>query len=197
LLNFLYHTRHYRMCAGGDIQIPTLTRCKPAIDPELFVKNRGHSAWSDSSFTARSQAGWAVMYMNMAICWASRKIKVAVTSSTQAEMVAGVGAAKDINYTRMILHFMWAPIDGPTPLFIDNEGMWNNVRNEMQSQLTRHWETWYQLVREYCTNLALSVHKVEGTDECADIFTKPIPKEDSNYKRFSKFVMNRLDKDDD
>ena len=131
------------------------------------------------------------MYMNAAISWASRKIKVAVTSSTQSEMCAGVAAAKDIKFTRNLLHFMWAPIGGPTPLFIDNKGMWFNIRNDVQSQLTRHWETWYQFVRECFHNLILSVYKINGTEEPADILTKPIPKDQySNFSKFAGFFLN-------
>ena len=50
-------------------------------------------------------------------------------SSTEAEICAGVAATKDIKFIRQILTFLEMTPKGPTPLLIDNEGMWFNVRN--------------------------------------------------------------------
>ena len=85
---------------------------------------------------------------------------------------------------------MWAPVDAASPVFIDNEGMWFNVRNVGVSQLTRHWEDWEQFVRECYARLILTVHKVGTNEEWADILTKAIPKEDQRYKLFRNLIMN-------
>ena len=42
----------------------------------------------------------------------------------------------DVRFVLHILDFLKAPVDGPVPLMIDNEGMWFNVRNEGVSQLS-------------------------------------------------------------
>ena len=189
-LAYQYETRHLAITYGGEIRVPQFSECKPVIDFEALVRNRGLACHSDASHSTHKYGGWVIMYMNAAVCWASRKIKVATTSTTESEVCAGVGAAKDLKFVRNILAFMWAAVDAATPLFIDNEGMWFNVRNVGVSQLTRHWEDWEQFVRECYARLVLNVHKVGTNEEWADILTKAIPKEDSRYKFFRNSMMN-------
>jgi len=142
VLAYLHHTKDLAITYGGEIRVPQYSECKPPIDTEAFIRNRGLSGHSDASHSRHKYGGWVVMYMNAAICWASRKIKVATTSSTESETCAGVGLAKDLKFARNILAFMWAAVDAASPVMIDNEGMWFNVRNASVSQLTRHWEDW-------------------------------------------------------
>ena len=146
--------------------------------------------WSDASWGPRSQAGHAVMYMNATIAYASRCIKVICTSSTEAETIAGVAATKDVKFARSILAFLWRAVTSPTPLLIDNSGMWFNVRNDVLSKNNRHWEIWELYVREGYLTLLISIHKVHGEEERADILTKPLPKEDSRYLRFRNDLLN-------
>ena len=130
------------------------------------------------------------MYMGAAICWMSRKVKATPQSSTEAEMAAGVPAAKDIRFVRHILTFFKAPLAGPTPLLIDNEGMWNNIRNEGVSQRTRYWELWLHFVREMYTRRILNPLKVDTTEERADMLTKAMTKDNADYVKFRDGVMN-------
>ena len=63
--------------------------------------NHGLYCWSDASYgEERSHTGYAVIYMNAAVCWASRKLKVIALSSTEAEISAGVGACKDLKFVK-------------------------------------------------------------------------------------------------
>ena len=128
----------------------------------------------------------------MAICWASRRSKVVAISSTEAEVIAGVAAAKDIKFMRAILTFMWEEITGTIPLFIDNEGMWFNTRNVGVSARTRYWELWQQFVRECYVNGILSPYLIERNDEVADIMTHATAKEDPTYKLFRNYALNHM-----
>ena len=130
------------------------------------------------------------MYGGAAVAWASRKLRVVALSSTEAEMVAGVTACKDIIFVRNVLHFMGVMLQCPTPLLIDNEGMWFNIRNSGVSGRTRHWQIWQYFARRCYQDQIISVHKVHTFDEVADILTKALPKSNPNYKRFRDFMMN-------
>ena len=105
-------------------------------------------------------------------------------------MCAGVAATKDIIFVRNVLTFMGKPPNGPTPLMIDNKGMWFNVRNSGVSARTRHWEMWQQFVREAFTNLKIAVLKTPGNVQVADILTKPAPREAHLYKSYRGTVLN-------
>ena len=105
-------------------------------------------------------------------------------------MCAGVAATKDLIFVRNVLTFMGAKPAGPTPLIIDNEGMWFNVRNAGVSARTRHWEMWQLFVRTGYTNLKLTIHKVLTGSELADILTKAMPKEGADaYRRMAGLLL--------
>ena len=192
ILIYLMATSSYGIEAGGAVEMPKVpTECKPAIDEESFLANHGFYAASDATGPgAKAQAGWVLMYLNAAICWVSRKVKVITTGTTEAETVAGVGAAKDIKFALSIFSFIRKTIKGPVPLLIDNSGMWFNVRNEVASSGNRHWDTWQHFVRECYLRFILSVHKVHTDEEFADLLTKALAREDGKFERFSRIMMN-------
>ena len=111
-------------------------------------------------------------------------------SSTEAETCAGVAAAKDITFVREILSFLSIKLIGPTPLIIDNEGMWHSVRNNITSARTRYFELWQRFVQDCHARCKLSIHLCRTADERADIFTKAMPKDDAVYKPFRDELMN-------
>ena len=132
------------------------------------------------------------MYMNAAICWVSRRLKVVAVSSTEAEVAAGVPAAKDIRFVLHILDFFGVEIKGAVPLLIDNEGMWFNVRNEGVSARTRYWELWMHFVREMYMKGMLAPFKVDSEDEFADLMTKAMTKGANDYVKFRNYIMNKF-----
>ena len=103
-----------------------------------------------------------------------------------------LAATKDIIFVRNVLTFMGAKPAGPTPLVIDNEGMWFNVRNAGVSARTRHWELWQQFVREAYSKLTLTVHKTPTENEKADCLTKPLPKVDviAGFRAARSYMLN-------
>ena len=95
---------------NADANVPP-EGTKPEIDKGTFVANNGLLCWSDASFgTVRSHGGHILMYFGAAVCWASRRLKVVCLSSREAEVVAGVGAAKDIRFMRHLTDFFKVPI---------------------------------------------------------------------------------------
>ena len=112
------------------------------------------------------------------------------TSSAEAELVAGVAAAKDIKFVNAILEFLWIEVKGPVPLLIDSKAMWFHTRNEGTSHLTRHWEQWLLFVRECYQRSLLSVHKIDTHDEVADLLTKALPIGDGRLIAFREWLLN-------
>ena len=120
----------------------------------------------------------------------TRKLKVIAQSTTEAEICAGVNASKDITFIRHILTFLQMKPTGPTPLVIDNEGMWHNVRNAVTSARTKHFELWQLFVRECYMRLKLNVLLCKTGDERADVLTKALSKSDPKFKLFRNDMMN-------
>jgi hypothetical protein len=190
VLVYLYNTRDLAITYGGRHHTPPCDS-KPNMDAVALANSHGLMVWSDASWgDARTHGGHIIMYMGGAICWVSRLLKVVAQSTTEAETAAGVPAAKDLRFVRHILTFLGVQIESPTPLLIDNEGMWFNVRNEGVSQRTRYWELWLHFVREMYLKKLLTPLKVHTDDERADIMTKAMPKQPAEYFTFRDDIMN-------
>ena len=108
-------------------------------------------------------------------------------------MAAGVPAGKDIKFVRHILAFLKAPISGPTALMIDNEGMFLNIKNDGVSQRTRYWELWLHFLRDLYARRIVVPIKVDTHEERADIMTKAMTKDDSDFNKFRDDIMNDQD----
>ena len=191
VLLYLYHTRDSCITYGGRSDY---LRCdtEPKVNMDALQRNSGLMCWSDASWgTIRSHGGHVITYMGAAICWVSRRLKVVCLSSTEAETVAGVAATKDLRFVLHILDFFGVKIAGPVPLLIDNAGMWFNIRNEGVSGRTRYWDLWMHFTREMYRKGMLEPHKVDTTEERADIFTKAMSmKAMADYFKFRNDIMN-------
>ena len=81
-------------------------------------------------------------------------------------------------------------VEDPTPLFIDNSGMWFNIRNEVASSGNRHWDSWQHYTREAFLFKLLVPHKIDTEDENADILTKAMARGDGKFVKFRGNLVN-------
>lgn len=195
VLSYCHKTKKAAITYGGRLRLST-EPTEPPLGHEVLESN-GLVAYSDASYgSVKSHGGHMIMYGNAAVAWTSRRLKVIALSSAEAEICAGVGASKDIIFLRQLLREIGLPCKGPTPLVIDNEAMYENVRNPGVSGRTRHFELWLQFCRAQVQRGNVKVHLTPSESEYADLFTKPLPKEDVKarttnlYKMFRDFTMN-------
>ena len=190
VLCYLYHTRDFCITFDKRIRAPHLETCKPIFNTQSFIENHGHAAWTDATFGFHMQSAYIITMLNAAIGWASRKIKVAATSAAETETIGGVQGSKADKFTRAIMKFLKMNTTCPTPLLVDNEPMWFNVRNDVVSAETSHWGIWQRFVRQCYLELIIEAFKIDTDDELADLLTKAIPKENEKFMRFTKAIMN-------
>ena len=113
----------------------------------------------------------------------------AMVSALQAAPLTGVAAAKDIIFVRNILAFLGYKTS-PTPLLVDNNGMWHQVRNVVTAKTSRHFALWQQFVRWAYQSRRLNIHLIPTTEERADIFTKALAHNNSSFVRIRDEIMN-------
>ena len=102
-----------------------------------------------------------------------------------------MACTKDLKFVRLIIAFVERSPRMPTPLLIDNSGMWFNIRNEVASSGNRHWDGWRHFTREAYLVQLLSAHKIDGNDEVADILTKALARSNENFTRFCNYIFNK------
>ena len=80
--------------------------------------------------TQRSVTGYGVCYAGGVVAYKSKLQATCSTSSTEAEFIAAVTAAKAVKYLCMILEELGYLIETPTTLYVDNEAAIAMVNND-------------------------------------------------------------------
>lgn len=106
------------------------------------------------------------------LSWTSRKQDVTILSSTEAEYVALSAAAQDaLWFTKMITFLEYPQM---ITIRTDNEGAATLTKNPDFHKRTKHIRRQHHFIRECVTNGELLVKWIAGTDNPADMLTKPV-----------------------
>ena len=119
IIGYLVKTKDIGITYGGRIRIP------PGLyeAPPNFEDNSGLYIAHDSSWGTRARplGGYVVMYLNGAIDWSAKAIKLVPDSSCEAEMAQASRACKAGIAVRMLLRAARRKVIGPTPMLGDNK----------------------------------------------------------------------------
>ena len=162
LLGYLANTIHFAIQLGGNQVSPI--------------------CYSDASFcrdphTTKSISGFVVMNGTGPVNWHSSKQELTATSSCEAEYIAIYEAHCDVMKFRNILTALDFDTSQPTLIYEDNNaviGILNEVVNEKKSKffLVKYHRTKEMVKKKY-----IDVQYINTTQNIADMFTKPLPKE--------------------
>lgn len=171
---------------GGSIRIPYGLSDVPIG----FVESRGLYTAHDSSWGTRPKplGGYVVMYMNGAVDWSAKLVKIVPDSSCEAETAVGSFASKATCFIRGLLQFHRRAVVASTPMLGDNEAMHTLVTNEGATYRTRYYERATMLMKRAVLMLLLHPLLVPTHYMIADMFTKALEK--TNFVRFRNIVMN-------
>ena len=70
------------------------------------------------------------------------------------------------------------PKDEPTKIFVDNKSAIALAKNSVFHDRSKHIDTRYHYIRECVTKKEVQLEYVKTNDQLADIFTKPLKRED-------------------
>jgi hypothetical protein len=109
---------------------------KPPVNRKLYASLRGLTIYSDASWkTGCTYAGFVILRDNAAIDWASKQLKV-MLSSAEAEIGAGCAAGKRAIYVRNLIGELEGLPAIPIPHIVDNSALPYITENIGVSQLT-------------------------------------------------------------
>ena len=132
-------------------------------------------AYVDSDWCMKnSTAGWCANIAGGPVLFASKKEKCVSLSSTEAEIIAASMAACDIIYVRMLLELMGLACEGPTVLFVDNQGVVDLSRDPMSTTSMKHVKRRHFFVREAQAMGEILVLPVASADNVSDVLTKAL-----------------------
>ena len=138
--------------------------------------------FSDSDFandteTRRSTSGYVFMLNGGPVTWSSQRQRVVALSTTEAEYLAASAATKEAVWLKHLLRDINQPVEDPITLKIDNQSAIRLVRNPEFHKRTKHIDTHYHFIREKYQNRDIDVTYVPSNNQIADIFTKPLPRD--------------------
>jgi hypothetical protein len=165
IFKYLLDTKHYGITFGNTTK------------SDGFCDNL--VGYTDADFAGdlddrKSTSGWIYRYYGGPVSWASRKQRLVTRSSFESELVSASQAsaegvwllrlAKDLNEET-----------GQLPLFTDNRSCVAFTERHITHDKTKHIDVHYFYVRDLVEKNIIKVYHIAGTDNPADILTKPLP----------------------
>jgi len=120
----------------------------------------------------RSVTGFVILANGVPFYWHSKEKNTIETSTFGSEIVA---AREKLLEYRYKLRMMGAPISGPSLLFGDNKSVITSCSVLSSSLKKRHNALAYHKIRECVAAGVIRLYHVDGKQNIADLFTKPLP----------------------
>jgi transposase InsO family protein len=139
-----------------------------------------------------STTGFVFQVYGGAVVWGSKKQSATANSTVEAEFRAASHAVKEATWLRGLLEELHVPV-WKTPLYCDNTGCIQNLKNPVNSKYTKHVAVSFHHARSAVIQGEVDVKYVSTQLNVADIFTKPLVPILFKQHRKSLGVGTRLD----
>jgi hypothetical protein len=131
---------------------------------------------------SRSTAGFVISVGGGAVLWSSRLQRHTSLSSTESEYTTASATGCEIIWMREFLDEIGYDISSPSTLYIDSNSALLVAKNPEHQSTMKHVNRSYHWIREKVSEGEIKVVHVPGTDNPADIFTKPL-----GHVKFNRF----------
>ena len=163
----------------------------------------------------KSTSGYIFFFNHNLVCWRSKLQPIIATSTHESELIALHIASQEAIWLRNFMAEFKSCISGiplddilddpenitgydattpkltPTYILGDNLGSVHTASNPVSSKQAKHIEIRYHKNREYQEQHRLIIRHIEGKNNVADLFTKPLGPQ--QFNRYLKLMgMNRL-----
>jgi hypothetical protein len=132
------------------------------------------AAHATDLLTRRSVAGLVFLLSGGAIAYNSKLQPTVATSSTEAEFIAAVSAAKIARYLRFVLKELGFEQKGPTPLFEDNQAAIAMINDQKPTPRSRHIDIQHFAIQEWRQQGDIEMKYVPSELNIADDETKAL-----------------------
>ena len=122
----------------------------------------------------RSTTGYAFTLCGGAVSYRTKTQTITATSSTEAEFLAAVLAAKHAKYLRAIMRELGFPQTGPTPIYEDNMSAINMINAKIPTDRSRHIDIQHFAIQDWKDAQDIVMHHIPGIINPSDDLTKPL-----------------------
>ena len=173
-------THEHLLAAQHVLQYLSATRCRKLVygkNDSTELIGYSDSDWAGDRDDRRSTTGYTFILSGGAIAWATQKQRTVALSSTEAEYMALTETAKHAQWTVSLLQQLSFDLDLPIDMFTDSEGAQAIAANNVYHKRTKHIDIKYHYIREKILDGTVCVNEVGSKSNLADIFTKPISRD--------------------
>jgi Reverse transcriptase (RNA-dependent DNA polymerase)/gag-polypeptide of LTR copia-type/GAG-pre-integrase domain len=153
----------------------------PSASEEIFITHSDADLGGNVD-NARSTAGFAMTVGGGAVMWGSRLQRHVSLSSTESEYTTAAATGCEIMWMRDFLDEIGYDISGPSTLYLDSNSALQVAKNPEHQSTMKHVNRNYHWIRERVADGDIQITHVPGTENVADIFTKPL-----GFIKFDKF----------
>ena len=146
-----------------------------------YIEGFCDSDWAGDKDDSKSTSGYLFTLSGAAICWKSRKQNLIALSSTEAEYIALMEAAKEATWLRelhqeicLLLNMDNSSLQGSIPILAHNQAAIHMAKVPRFHDRTKHISIRYHYVRSAIENNLITLDYIPTTDNPADILTKAL-----------------------
>lgn len=165
VLRYLQGTLDYQLCYRASADMTLHAAC----DADWACNWKGQGA------DAKSITGYVCWIAGGVVSAKAKRQTTVALSTCESEYVAIAAAAQEVIYLRQLLKDLHEPQEEPTTILCDNNAARELTEKETHQQRTKHIAIRYHFVREAVRRKELVVKRIDGKDNPADLFTKPLP----------------------
>ncbi|CAM8899039.1 unnamed protein product [Rhodiola kirilowii] len=133
--------------------------------------------WTACPLTRRSITGHCVLLGPCAISWKTKKQPVVSRSSAESEYRSMAAVCCELTWLARLISDMGVVVASPIHLHCDNKAAIHIAHNPVFHERTKHVELDCHLVRSHVISKFILPLHINTSDQPADIFTKPLTRE--------------------
>lgn len=154
----------------------------PSMTSEEIFMTHSDADLGGNVDNARSTAGFVMTVGGGAVMWGSRLQRHVSLSSTESEYTTAAATGCEIMWMRDFLDEIGYDVSGASTLYLDSNSALQVAKNPEHQSTMKHVNRNYHWIRERVADGDIRLVHVPGTDNVADIFTKPL-----GFVKFDKF----------
>ena len=159
-------------------------------DSDLQVYAFCDSDWGACPLTRRSLTGYFITIGGSPVSWKTKKQSTVSRSSAEAEYRAMATVTSELIWVKSFLASLGVFLDQPMKLYCDNQAALHIAKNPVFHERTKHIEIDCHFVRERLLSKDLDMGFVSSKNQVADIFTKPLGKQQFQFLRSKLGIVN-------
>jgi hypothetical protein len=154
--------------------VPDVDTVVPQATSFLELVGYVDSAHANDLRQRRSTTGYGFMLAGGVVAWRTKTQSITATSSTEAEFLAAVSAAKVAKYLRMVLKQLGFEQTQPTILYEDNVSAIRMINAMKPTERSRHIDIQFFAIQDWRQQGHLRLLHVPGIVNPADDLTKAL-----------------------